>query len=69
MTVMNPSTIVVAELVPEVDLGDVVMGVDQLVSVEVAVEHNRSRSTDTNCGCCGPMYNRGCCACSGGGPS
>ena len=44
---MNPSTIVVAELVPEVDLGDVVMGVDQLVSVEVAVEHKKGTPTDT----------------------
>ena len=50
LAVGDPRTIVVAQLVP--------MGVVQLLSVEVAVVHNKSRQTNTNCGGCGLVYNR-----------
>ena len=50
LAVVDPSTFVVAELVP--------MGVVQLLSVEVAAVHNKSRQTNTNCGGCGLVYNR-----------
>ena len=50
LAVGDPRTIVVAELVP--------MGVVELLSVEVAAVHNKSRQTNTNCGGCGLVYNR-----------
>ena len=78
--VVGPSSIVVAERAPKVDrrevaelrvnlvVADVVMEVGELVTVEVVVERSKSRQPDKNREGCGPVYSRGCGACSESGP-